>query len=194
MRGMMIKTKTLKFAAILTVCCAIWGLVCHQVAVSQVPGIFSTIQWTTASGTSVGLNYAALNGQPGSYSGTNGYVAYGKNGTGDMDFVAANGGSSPSFYWYSLTGVSTLTAAMWVDQSNILHEPQGATFGKTTTTSVSTGNYTFSTIPSASTIGAGSIVYITDCTSYAVGALSVCVGGGSDKMMALSDGTNWTVH
>lgn len=63
-------------------------------------------------------------GQPGTYAGTTGYLAYGRNGTGDTDFVTANGGSSPSFYWYYLLG-TTVTAEMWLDQSAILHVPDG---------------------------------------------------------------------
>lgn len=52
--------------------------------------------------------------------------------------------------------------------------------------------YAFSTLPSASTMGAGAMVVVTDCTTYTVGA--TCTGGGSDVMMAVSNGTSWSFH
>lgn len=47
------------------------------------------------------------------------------------------------------------------------------------------------TLPSAATAGAGTVVMVLDATTFAVGT---CTGGGSDAMLAVSDGTNWSCH
>lgn len=51
---------------------------------------------------------------------------------------------------------------------------------------------TVATLPSASVAGNGATMIVTDCTAFTVGAL--CTGGGSDYMIAVSNGTVWTVH
>jgi len=51
--------------------------------------------------------------------------------------------------------------------------------------------YTVSTLPSASTWGAGATVLVTDAATFTVGA---CTGGGSDTMIAVSNGTSWSCH
>ena len=121
------------------------------------------------------------------------YMGWGKNGTGDADFFAANNGSSPSFEWYFLLG-STVTQEMYLDQNANLHVPNGGITTQSVTATVSTTlpHYTVATLPSPVTIGAGGTVVVTDCTAYTVGPL--CTGGGSDVMYALSNGTVWTVH
>jgi hypothetical protein len=84
---------------------------CAAVAHAQVPHIGS---------------YSSMNGLPGTVSGTSaGYTGWGKNGTGDMDFIAANNGSSPSFCWYFLLGSSTITQEMCLNQSGLLVVPNG---------------------------------------------------------------------
>jgi hypothetical protein len=86
---------------------------CAAVAHAQVPHIGS---------------YSSMNGLPSSFalSGTSaGYTGWGKNGTGDMDFIAANNGSSPSFCWYFLLGSSTVTQEMCLNQSGFLVVPNG---------------------------------------------------------------------
>lgn len=50
---------------------------------------------------------------------------------------------------------------------------------------------TVSTLTAAATIGAGAIAYVTDAT--ATTRLSVAAGGGSNKVMVWSDGTNWLI-
>jgi hypothetical protein len=51
--------------------------------------------------------------------------------------------------------------------------------------------YTVSTLPSASSVAAGTQVVITDATTFTVGT---CTGGGSDTMIAVSNGTSWSCH
>lgn len=52
-------------------------------------------------------------------------------------------------------------------------------------------SYTVSTLPSASTAGAGAVVRVSDATTFTVGT---CTGGGSDTMLAISDGSAWSCH
>jgi len=54
-----------------------------------------------------------------------------------------------------------------------------------------TASYTVSGLPSASSAGAGAIVRVSDAASYTAGA---CTGGGTDTVLAISDGTGWTCH
>lgn len=61
----------------------------------------------------------------------------------------------------------------------------------TATTALKTASYTVSGLPSAATAGAGAIVRVSDSTSFTAGP---CTGGGSDTMLAVSDGTSWTCH
>lgn len=88
---------------------------------------FLSAAWTTKGFSQVPIvsQYLSASGLPSSVTSTlAGYVGWGKNGTGDMDFIAANNGTSPSFYWYYLIG-SSQTAEMWLDQSALLHVPGG---------------------------------------------------------------------
>lgn len=97
-------------------------LLCAAAAHAQVPVVGSTVHAVTS--VSSAFNYVTA--QPGgAVTGTTaGYTGYGQNATGDMDFIAANNGSSPSFYWYFLLG-SSQTAEMWLDQTAVLHVPSG---------------------------------------------------------------------
>lgn len=52
-------------------------------------------------------------------------------------------------------------------------------------------SYTVSTLPSASTSGAGAMAYVTD--SNATTYRATVAGGGSDKVTVTSDGTNWII-
>jgi hypothetical protein len=69
-------------------------------------GTFTTLDATSVSANTVVSNSASVNGQPAAFAGLNGFTAYGRNGTGDMDFIAANNGASPSFCWYFLLGTT----------------------------------------------------------------------------------------
>lgn len=147
-------------------------------ALAQVPLVSSTV---------------SVNGIPSPAGTTAGYVGFGKNGTGDQDFFAANNGSSPSFYWYFLLG-STLTPEMFLDMNANFHVPNGGITTQSVTATVSTTlpHYTVATLPSPVTIGAGGTVVISDCTTTTVGPL--CTGGGTNYMLAISNGTVWTTH
>jgi len=162
---------------------------------SQVPVSGSTGTFTsTVTGTVFQGNYSLFNFVPSSVAGTSaGYTGWGKNSSGDMDFIAANNGSSPSFYWYFLLG-STMTAEMYLDTNANFHIPNGGITTQSVTATVSTTlpHYTVALLPSPVTIGLGGTVIISDCTAYTPGAL--CTGGGSDVMVGVSNGTNWTVH
>jgi hypothetical protein len=57
--------------------------------------------------------------------------------------------------------------------------------------SVGLSVFTVATLPSASTIGSGAMVVVSDATTFTPGT---CTGGGSDVMIAVSNGTSWTCH
>ena len=46
-------------------------------------------------------------------------------------------------------------------------------------------------LPSAATAGAGAMYIVTDAMTFSVGT---CTGGGSDTMVAISNGTSWSCH
>ena len=52
-------------------------------------------------------------------------------------------------------------------------------------------DFTVGTLPSASTVPVGYAVSVHDATTFAVGT---CTGGGSDTMIAVSNGTTWSCH
>lgn len=51
--------------------------------------------------------------------------------------------------------------------------------------------YTVSTLPSASSLPAGTQVIVSDATSFTPGT---CTGSGSDYMIAVTNGTSWSCH
>ena len=53
-------------------------------------------------------------------------------------------------------------------------------------------SYIVSGLPSASTCGAGSCAFVTDAT--ATTTYTTVAGGGSNKVLVISDGTNWIIH
>lgn len=53
-------------------------------------------------------------------------------------------------------------------------------------------SYTVSGLPSASTCGAGSCAFVTDATVTT--AYTTVAGSGSNKVLVVSDGTNWIIH
>jgi hypothetical protein len=71
----------------------------------------------------------------------------------------------------------------------------GTVGGVATTTyafgSVQLKVYTVSTLPPASSLPAGTQVIVSDSIGYAPGA---CKGGGSDYMLAISNGSSWSCH
>jgi hypothetical protein len=55
-------------------------------------------------------------------------------------------------------------------------------------------NYTVATLPSASGAGAGALAFVTDATLTAITGLGLAVtGGGANKVVVYSDGTNWII-
>jgi hypothetical protein len=56
---------------------------------------------------------------------------------------------------------------------------------------VTLASFTVATLPSASTSGAGAQAYVTDAN--ATTARSTVAGGGSNKVIVVSDGTNWLI-
>ena len=53
-------------------------------------------------------------------------------------------------------------------------------------------SYTVSGLPTASTVGAGSMAFVTDATSTTT--YTTVTGGGANKVLVISDGTNWIIH
>jgi hypothetical protein len=51
--------------------------------------------------------------------------------------------------------------------------------------------YTVSTLPSASSLPAGTQLTVSDATSYTAGT---CTGSGSDYMIAITNGSSWSCH
>jgi hypothetical protein len=51
--------------------------------------------------------------------------------------------------------------------------------------------YTVANLPSAAISGNGTHVDVSDATTFTPGS---CVGGGTNRMIAVSDGTSWTCH
>jgi hypothetical protein len=51
--------------------------------------------------------------------------------------------------------------------------------------------FTVATLPSAVTATAGTVVVVTDATTFTPGT---CTGGGADTMLAVSNGTTWSCH
>ena len=96
----------------------------------------------------------------------------------------------------NLTSLSALTFSssnsrlLSVDSSGTALE---ATDGVKTTTGglLKIKSFTFATLPSASTAGAGAILYITDSNVITFNATITATGANS--CLARSDGTNWKV-
>lgn len=63
--------------------------------------------------------------------------------------------------------------------------------GAIKSTSIKTSTYTVSTLPAATSLAAGTQVVVTDATSFTPGT---CTGGGSDYMIAVTNGTAWSCH
>lgn len=53
-------------------------------------------------------------------------------------------------------------------------------------------SYIVSGLPTASTVGAGSMAFVTDATSTTT--YTTVSGGGANKVLVISDGTNWIIH
>ncbi len=51
--------------------------------------------------------------------------------------------------------------------------------------------FTVATLPLPSALGAGAMVSVSDASTYTPGT---CTGGGTDYMIAISNGTSWSCH
>lgn len=58
------------------------------------------------------------------------------------------------------------------------------------TTALRAKQYTVATLPTASSLGAGTTVIVTDATA----AANPCVGGSTNYMLAITNGTTWSCH
>lgn len=102
----------------------IWNSAINNTPIGQSTG--NTGQFTTISSLSAITNSQLINGKAASYAGAIAHaLAFGIEGGGDADYIAANGGSSPKFNWYYQLGSGTLTKIMFIDANGILNEPFG---------------------------------------------------------------------
>jgi hypothetical protein len=69
--------------------------------------------------------------------------------------------------------------------------PEAAGTGTPRPLYISTGSTTVPNLPSPTTVGAGSRSFVTDATSTVF--LSIVVGGGTNKVPVVTDGTNWLI-
>lgn len=114
----------------------------------------------------------------------------------------------------TLTGTtvsSTSTGATTITNSGTIYDDGGNTFTATSSATLLSGNapvsqfsytgtfsgglnthvYTVSALPAASSVAAGLQFIVSDATSFTPGT---CTGGGSDYMIAVSNGTTWSCH
>jgi hypothetical protein len=85
---------------------------------------------------------------------------------------------------------STYNGSAWSERLRILNSSGSAVFSGT----ARLANYTVSSLPSASTEGAGATAFVTDASTTATLGLGTTVaGGGSNKVPVYSDGTNWII-
>lgn len=55
-------------------------------------------------------------------------------------------------------------------------------------------SYTVATLPSAVTLGAGAVAFVTDASTTLILGLGIAVvGGGSNKVPVYSDGSDWII-
>lgn len=93
-----------------------------------------------------------------------------------------------------LTGFESIPASHFglVDNiNNVINMDCANITGVCKFQAVSPKIYTVATLPSASTMGAGAQVTVSDASTFNVGT---CTGGGSDYMTAISNGTTWSCH
>lgn len=86
------------------------------------------------------------------------------------------------------------TAAATVAVGNGTNGDASGTFKAATITAstlLKTASTVVGSLPAAATAGAGAIIVVTDANSATIGA---CTGGGTTRMIAMSDGTSWTCH
>lgn len=116
----------------------------------------------------------------------------------------SRGGTDSNVSGANLTIQSGLGTGNSTPSSLILQSPLIGSTGTTGQTAV-TGltilngtavltNYTVATLPSASVAGAGALAFVTDAVATSITGLGLTpVGGGSNKVVCYSDGTQWLI-
>jgi hypothetical protein len=135
----------------------------------------------------------------GSYSsvvGPNGTIAGSIESSGGFEATGLLGGyyfSQPDIYGTSTpaltrtAGISQLSAGVLsVDTTS-----QGNGLGRFQMAAITTQTFTVSTLPSASSLPAGTQVVVSDASTFTPGT---CTGGGSDYMIAITSGSAWSCH
>lgn len=91
----------------------------------------------------------------------------------------------------SSSGGTATTLVMTSGQRCVISSPDNTNYLAGCTAARHLANYTVSTLPSASAVGAGAQALVTDASTFTVGT---CTGGGSNPMIAVSNGTSWSCH
>lgn len=97
------------------------------------------------------------------------------------------------------TGTGTGTLSSLVLQSPVAVASGSGAQTQTTGLAIKAGaailtNYTVANLPAAATAGAGALAFVTDATQTAILGLGLAVvGGGANKVVVYSDGTNWLI-
>ena len=122
-------------------------------------------------------------------------------GSSDMNL-----GSTGNFYWQTKTAMQAPSAGAIRIVTLALGPATSLQFGNGTSATpelLFSGNTigirggdgtlpTFSTLPACAAGTAGQMAWITDSTTIVFAA--TITGGGANKVLAICDGTNWTVH
>lgn len=113
------------------------------------------------------------------------FVAQARAGSGLITFTAAAG-----TFLNSSSGTAT-TQVMTPGETCSLSTPDNTNYLARCAAAPNLAVYTVAALPSASTVGAGAQMLVTDSASFTPGT---CTGSGSNAMIAVSDGTNWSCH
>jgi hypothetical protein len=127
-------------------------------------------------------------------------VFYGTSGGADQkywDCYTANDASN-SLYFRALNDAFSASYS-WLTVSRSGYQPQSILFATGTGTTCLTlksgaavlANYTVANLPAAATAGSGAVAFVTDANSTT--ARTTVAGGGANKVMVMSDGTNWLI-
>lgn len=113
------------------------------------------------------------------------FVASARTGAGVVTFTAAAG------TFLNSSGGSSTTLVITQGQTCSISSPDSTNYLARCGAARHLASYTVSTLPSASILGAGAQVMVTDATTFTPGT---CTGGGSDTMISVSNGTAWSCH
>jgi len=109
----------------------------------------------------------------------------------DLYLTPANGASGSENVFYITGNVTSLTLdGTQTPNSGTPPTTNSAMAYSIGPTGVSLLPYTVATLPAAATYAYQEVI-VTDATTYTVGT---CTGGGSDTMLAVSNGTSWSCH